>query len=146
MIRASSMLSGRRTVGALAAAAGLLAAAWNALYISILWHEGEGDLQRTDVRYLAAAVGIVAIVLAVTFLFRSPTVRVTTLAMSAAALTGIAVIASLSIGILLAPAALLAWLALGRERATGSTPPRAATWGFVIGAAIPLVFLLVLAV
>jgi hypothetical protein len=139
------MLSGRRTVGALAAAAGLLAAAWNALYISILWHEGEGDLQRADVRYLAASVGIVAIVLVVTFLFRSPTVRVTTLAMSAAALTGIAVIASLSIGILLAPAALLAWLALGRERAAGSAPQRVATLGFVIGAAIPLVFLLVLA-
>jgi hypothetical protein len=141
------MSSGRRSVGVLAAAAGLLAAVWNAFYLWILWHEGEGDLDRANVRYAAASVGLAALVLVLTFLLRSPSVRVAGLAAGALALSGFAVIASLSIGILLVPAALLAWVALDRERSieTGAPHPRAAAAGFVLGAAIPILFLLLLA-
>ena len=144
MIEASSVFSGSRFVGTFAAAAGLLAAGWNALYIWILWHEGEGDLHRTHVRYLAASVALVALVLVLSFLLRSPTLRVASLAASAAALSGFAAIASFSIGILLVPAALLAWIALDRERSieVGAPHPRAATTGFVVGATISIVFLL----
>ena len=138
------MFSDSRLVGTFAAAAGVLAAGWNAFYIWILWHEGEGDLDRTHVRYLAASVGLAALVLVLTFLLRPGTLRIALLAAGAVALSGFAAIASFSIGILLVPAALLAWIALDRERSieSGAPHPRAATAGLVVGAAIPIVFLL----
>jgi hypothetical protein len=137
------MLSRLRSEGAVAAGAGLLAAAWNAFYLWILWQEGEGDLAEYAARYVAVSVGAAAVVLLLTLWLRSRRVRMAALAASAAALTGFALLAALSIGILLAPAALLAWVALRKERDAGSDRHRQAELaGIAVGLAIPVVFLL----
>jgi hypothetical protein len=145
-MRVSSMLSRLRSEGAVAAGAGLLAAAWNAFYLWILWQEGEGDLAETNVRYVAASVGAASLLLLLTLWLRSPSVRVAVLAASAAALTGFALLAAMSIGILLAPAAVLAWVALGKENGSSAERPhpRAKPIGIAVGLAIPAVFLLTL--
>jgi hypothetical protein len=139
------MLSRLRSAGSLAAVAGLLAGAWNAFYLWILWQEGEGDLAEANVRYVAASVAAAAIVLVLAGRLRSPSVRAAALAASAAALSGFALLASLTIGVLLLPAVALAWLAVGREHepAQERPHPRAAAAGVAIGLVIPLVFLLI---
>jgi hypothetical protein len=139
------MPSRLRSEGAVAAGAGLLAAAWNAFYLWILWQEGESDLAEYAARYVAVSVGAAAVVLVLTLWLRSRRVRVVALAASAAALTGFALLAAMSIGILLAPAALLAWVALRKERDSGTERERRAELaGIAVGLAIPVVFLLTL--
>ena len=134
------MISRFRVAGIATATAGLLAAAWTALYLWILWREGEGDLAEASVRFLATSVGGAAVLLVLATRVPSGNARATVLAACATALTGYALLAALSIGILLMPAAALAWLAFGREHATG----RQALLGAALGAALPLGFLLLI--
>jgi hypothetical protein len=138
------MVTRLRSAGAFAPGAALLAVAWLALYLWILRQEGEGDLARANVRYLAASVGAAAVVLVLTGWVRSPSVRAAALAACAAALSGFVPLASLTIGVLLLPAVVLAWLAVSKVHEPGYEPPHphAAAVGAALGAAIPIIFLL----
>jgi hypothetical protein len=134
------MISRFRVAGIAAATAGLLAAAWTAFYLWILWREGEGDLAEASVRFLATSVGAAAVLLVLATHLSSGKARATALAACATALTCYALLAALSIGILLMPAAALAWLAFSREHATSWE----ALLGAVLGAVFPLGFLLLI--
>jgi uncharacterized membrane protein YedE/YeeE len=140
------MLSRLRSAGTVAACAGLFAGAWLAFYLWVLWQEGEGDLREANVHYVVASVGAAATVLALTGWLRSPSVRAGALAASAAALSGFALLAATTIGVLLLPAVALAWLAVSKEHEpTHERPhPQAAAAGVAIGIAIVIAFLLTL--
>jgi hypothetical protein len=128
-------------------AGGLLAAGWDALYLGVLWQEGEGDLGEARVRFLAASIAAAAVVLLLSSALPWGIIRAGGLAACAAALFGFAIIASLSLGIFLLPAAVLAFVA-SRE-ALAPLPSRTATkvslTGLAIGLSLPAVFLLAVA-
>ncbi len=90
----------------------VFALAFDAFYVWVVQREGEGDLQRTDVRWIAGSIAVAAAVLLVSVAIQSPSVRTGLLAASAVILAAWAVVASLSVGILLLPAAALAFMAL----------------------------------
>jgi hypothetical protein len=89
-----------------------IAVAVDALYLAIIQSEGEGELTSGRVLFVAACVGGAALAL-VSALFLAPRVRAILLTAAAAMLGVWAVLGSLSIGLLLVPAALLAALAAG---------------------------------
>jgi hypothetical protein len=128
-------------------AGGLLAAGWDALYLWVLWQEGEGDLGEAGVRFLAASIAAAAVVLLLSSALPWGIIRAGGLAACAAALFGFAIIASLSLGVFLLPAAVLAFVA-SRE-AVAQLPSRTATkvslTGLAIGLSLPAVFLFALA-
>jgi hypothetical protein len=127
--------------------AGLLAAGWDALYLWVLWQQGEGDLRQAGVRFAAAAIAAAALVLLFSWALPWRTIRAGGLTACGAALLGFAILASLSLGLFLMPAVVLAFVA-SRE-ALAQLPSRAATKASLIGLAtglsLPAVFLFALA-
>jgi hypothetical protein len=127
--------------------AGLLAAAWDALYIWILWQEGEADLREAGVRFAAASIAAAALALVFSSALPRGVIRAGVLAACAATLIGFAIIASVSIGIFLLPATVLAFVA--SRDALAQLPPRTRTKaslaGTAIGLSLPAVFLFALA-
>jgi hypothetical protein len=128
-------------------AGGLLAAGWDALYLGVLWQEGEGDLGEAGTRFLAASIAAAAVVLLLSSALPWGIIRAGGLAACAAALFGFAIIASLSLGIFLLPAAVLAFVA--SHEALAQLPSRTATkvslTGLAIGLSLPALFLFALA-
>jgi hypothetical protein len=128
-------------------AGGLLAAGWDALYLWVLWQEGEGDLGEAGVRFVAASIAAAALVLLFSSALPWGIIRAGGLAASAAALLGFAILASWTIGLFLVPAAVLAYVA--SRDALAQLPSRAATkaslTGLAIGLSLPAVFLFALA-
>jgi hypothetical protein len=128
-------------------AGGLLAAGWDALYLWVLWQEGEGDLGEAGVRFIAASIAAAAVVLLLSSALPWGIIRAGGLAACAAALLGFAIIASLSLGVFLLPAAVLAFVA--SRAALAQLPSRTATkvslTGLAIGLSLPAVFLFALA-
>jgi hypothetical protein len=125
----------------------LLAAGWDALYLWVLWQEGEGDLGEAGVRFIAASIAAAAVVLLLSSALPWGIIRAGGLAACAAALLGFAIIASLSLGVFLLPAAVLAFVA--SRAALAQLPSRTATkvslTGLAIGLSLPAVFLFALA-
>jgi hypothetical protein len=131
-------------------AGGLLAAGWDALYLWVLWQEQEGDsgdLGEPGVWFIAVSIAAAAVVLLLSSALPWRIIRAGGLAACAGALLGFAIIASLSLGVFLLPAAVLAFLA-SRE-ALAQVPSRTATkvslTGLAIGLSLPAVFLFALA-
>ena len=126
-------------------AGGLLAAGWVAFYLYVLWQEQEGDtgdLAEAGVWFIAGSVVAAAIFLMLSPTISSRTVRATGLIASSVALLGYAILAALSIGFLLLPAVVLAFVA--STAALASLPPHAASrakWrGLLVGLAFPALF------
>src|SRR5688572_5206402 len=91
-------------------AGGLLAAGWDALYLWVLWQEQEGDsgdLGEPGVWFIAASIAAAAVVLLISSALPWGIIRAGGLAACAGALLGFAIIASLSLGVFLLPAAVL---------------------------------------
>jgi hypothetical protein len=92
----------------LAGALGALGVA--ALYLTIIWQEGEGELTSGRVVFVAACLGAAAMALAWGSLF-GPRARAVLFAAAAAVLVVWTLLGAFSIGILLAPAAVFAAIA-----------------------------------
>jgi hypothetical protein len=126
---------------------GLLAAGWDALYLWVLWQEGEGDLREAGVRFVAASIAAAALVLLFSSALPWRIIRAGGLTACGAALFGFAILASWTLGLFLVPAAVLAFVA-SRE-ALAQLPSRDATkaslTGLAIGLSLPAVFLFALA-
>ena len=95
---------------------GTLALGVVAFYVAILAGEGEGDLRRSRPLFLVTLLGLSGLVLLFAWSASSPRVRYGALLTAALVLSGWAILGSLSIGILLVPSAVLAWLAALAER------------------------------
>jgi hypothetical protein len=144
------MTSRRFSVIAAPLAAGLLAAGWAALYLYVLWREQEGDtgdLDEAGVWFIVASVGAAAAFLLLSSAVPSRAVRAAGLLASGVGLLGYAILASLSIGIFLLPAAILALLA--SCAALASLPQHTAStvrWtGVLLGLVFPGIVLVALA-
>ena len=98
----------------LAGAFGTLGVA--ALYLTVIWQEGEGELTSGRVLFVAACLGAAAMALA-WGLRSGPRARAVLFAAAAAVLVVWTLLGALSIGILLAPAAVFAVIA-----AAGASP------------------------
>ena len=92
-------------------AGGALALAVFGFYVGILVSEGEGDLTRPAAQFLAAVLAASGLVLLGAWSLSSPRVRYGALQTSAWVLSAWAILGSFSIGLLLVPSAILAWLA-----------------------------------
>jgi hypothetical protein len=90
---------------------GALALAVFGFYIAILSSEGEGELTRPAAQFLAAVLAASGLVLLGAWSLSSSRVRYGTLQTSAWVLSAWAILGSFSIGMLLVPSAILAWLA-----------------------------------
>jgi hypothetical protein len=125
---------------------GLLAAGWDALYLWVLRQQGENDLGEASVRFVAASIAAAALVLLFSSALPWRIIRAGGLTACAVALLSYAILASLSLGLFLMPAAVLAFVA-SRE-ALAQLPSRAATkaslTGLAIGLSLPAVFLFAL--
>jgi hypothetical protein len=99
---------GTRSWQALVAAA--IAIAIDVLYVVIIWHEGEGELTSGRFLFVAGSFAVAAVAL-VAGTFVEPGRRALLFAAGAAILVVWTVLAALSIGFLIAPAAVLAVLA-----------------------------------
>lgn len=99
---------GTRSWQALVAAA--IAIAIDVLYVVIIWREGEGELTSGRFLFVAASFAVAALALVVGT-FVEPRPRALLFAAGAAILVVWTVLAALSIGFLIAPAAVLAVLA-----------------------------------
>jgi hypothetical protein len=126
---------------------GLLAAGWDALYLWVLWQEGEGDLGDAGVRFVAASIAAAALVLLFSSTLPWRIIRAGGLTACGAELFGFAILASLTLGLFLMPAAVLAFVA--SRDALAQLPSRDATkaslTGLAIGLSLPAVFLFALA-
>jgi hypothetical protein len=136
-----------RSVLAFPVSAGLLAAGWDALYLWVLWQEGEGDLGEAGVRFIAASIAAAAVVLLLSSALPWGTIRAGGLTACTALLTGFAIIASLSLGIFLLPAAVLAFVASREALAQlqSRTATKVSLTGLAIGLSLPAGFLFALA-
>jgi hypothetical protein len=94
--------------------AAVLAAAVDGIYLAIIASEGEGQLTSLAVLVIAAALGAAALALGVAA--RPAPFRFPLLVGSAAVLAVLTVLGAASIGVLLLPAAVLAWIAVVRAR------------------------------
>jgi len=127
---------------------GLLAAGWDALYLWVLWQqEGHGDLEEAGVAFVAASIAAAALVLLISSALPWRIIRAGGLTACGAALFGFAILASLTLGLFLMPAAVLAFFA--SRDALAQLPSRDATkaslTGLAIGLSLPAVFLFALA-
>ena len=114
-----------------------IALAVDALYLSIIQGEGEGELTSGRVLFVAACVAGAALAL-VSALFLAPRARGILLTAAAAMLGVWAVLGSFSIGLLLVPAAILAAFAAGQAVADARREAWLAGVGAVVLAAIGL--------
>ena len=92
-----------------AAAAALVV---DALYLAIIWHEGEGELTSGRVLFVSGCLAAAAVALAFG-LFAAPKVRAGLFAGAAGLLGAWVILGAFSIGLLLVPAAVLAAFAAG---------------------------------
>ncbi|MDP8911356.1 MAG: hypothetical protein M3M94_04760 [Actinomycetota bacterium] len=99
----------RRLVSFPALLAGGIAAAVDAGYLVLI--RSEGNNEWTDVAPIALEIGLAASAAAVAAFLESPAVRVALLTLAAGVLFAWTILGAFSIGVFLAPAAVLAWLA-----------------------------------
>jgi hypothetical protein len=125
---------------------GLLAAAWDALYLWVLWQEGEGDLEEAGARFVAASIAAAALLLLFSSALPWRIIRAGGLTACGAALFGFAILASLSLGLFLMPAVVLAFVASREALAQlpSSTATKALVIGVALGLSLPAAFLFAL--
>ena len=114
-----------------------IALAVDALYIAIIQNEGEGELTSGRVLFVSACVAGAAIAL-ISAQFLGPRARAIVLTGSAAMLAVWAVLGSVSIGLLLVPAAIFAGLAAGHAIAEARREAFLAAAGAVVLVAVGL--------
>lgn len=117
-------------MGRLGPAAGLLGGAVAAVYLGLIDRQDGGVGAR--VWFVAGSLLGAALAVALVPAFRSSRMRAGASAWAAATFSAWAVLASLSIGALLVPAAVVAWAA---TRAAGCQLPRAEAIGIAVGTA-----------
>ncbi|HET6656805.1 MAG TPA: hypothetical protein VFG61_02815 [Gaiellaceae bacterium] len=113
----------------LAGAFGALGVA--ALYLTIIWHEGEGELTSGRVLFVAACLAAAAIALAWGPLLE-PRARAVVFAAAAAMLVVWTLLGAFSIGILLAPAAVFAVIAAASASSGARREPMLAALAAVL--------------